>query len=155
MSNTMETYGIILGSAVLLLSFNLFLLFYQRRKIKSLVNQVTGLKEDIDSCNETFLTCKKTISTSEIKNIQLTTMVDKLEEQIANYKTEVAQLKSKIEVLQNTNNKLLKEVSDDVTVNIKNEDPSIVVVEKPKRKYTKRKKSNGRPATNKRPSKKD
>ena len=150
-----EICNLLLGFAILFFSFNVFLLFYQRKKVKSLTYKVTGMKDDLQNCNEAFLNYKKTASVTEIKNIQLTTLVGKLEEQNAIYKTEVAQLKSKIEVLQNTNNKLLKEVSDDVTVNVKNEESSVIVVEKPKRKYTKRKKSNGRPATNKRPSKKD
>ena len=62
---------------------------------------------------------------------------------------EIAELEGKLSVTSRTNSRLLKEVADDITVNVKAGDDANLKVEKPKRrKPYKKKKPNGGSATN-------
>jgi hypothetical protein len=62
---------------------------------------------------------------------------------------EIAELEGKLSVTSRTNSRLLKEVADDITVNVKAGDDANLKVEKPKRrKPYKKRKPNGGSATN-------
>jgi hypothetical protein len=66
-----------------------------------------------------------------------------------NKDVEIAELEGKLKVTSRTNTKLLKEVADDITVNVKAGDDANLKVQKPKRrKPYKKKKPNGGSATN-------
>jgi len=72
--------------------------------------------------------------------------------EINEHKVKIASLNSKIDVLNKTNTRLLKEVSDDITINVKSMDDANLNVAKLKRNY--RKKNNGGSSTSKRTGKK-
>lgn len=65
-----------------------------------------------------------------------------------NKDVEIAELEGKLKATSRTNTKLLKEVADDITVNVKAGDDAPVNVQKPKRrKPYKKRKPNGKPST--------
>lgn len=116
---------------------------------KTLTKELDILETDIEKNRVVISSQSKQISKQVDTIAELESKLSTANFVIHSKDVEIAELEGKLTVTSKTNSKLLKEVSDDITVNVKAGDDANLKVEKPKRrKPYKKRKPNGGSATN-------
>lgn len=103
----------------------------KKLRISELESQIKGKNTSLVNASDNLADLEHKLKTAEII--------------IQSRDVEIAELQGKLEAISKTNTKLLKEVADDITVNVKAGDDAPVNVQKPKRRkpYKKRKPNAG------------
>ena len=112
---------------------------------KALTSSLDEYEVDLDKCSQTISRKEKEIVACNDQIAELHSKLSTSNLLLHNKDVEIAELEGKLSAISRTNTKLLKEVSDDITVNVKAGDDAPVVVQKPKRRkpYKKRKPNAG------------
>lgn len=144
--NQLDFYYTNIGICIFLLTLSIFFAFYQRKRVKRISDKIEVLKNDLNLCNDAFTVHKNNAVANNLKSI---VRIKELEQEVSKKNTLINILQTKVDVFQKNNNKLMKEVSDDITVNVQG-NSSFSIKDKPKRRYKKRKpKANGKSTTDK------
>ena len=103
----------------------------KKLRISELESQIKGKNTSLVNASDNLADLEHKLKTAEVI--------------IQNRDLEIAELEGKLTTMSKTNTKLLKEVADDITVNVKAGDDAPVNVQKPKRRkpYKKRKPNAG------------
>jgi hypothetical protein len=126
--------------------------------VSAMINAASNkaLRNEIDENLAEIAKLKSLLDAEMKQTVKRTDKISELDSKLsaANYvihskDVEIAELEGKLAATSRTNTKLLKEVADDITVNVKAGDDAPVNVQKPKRrKPYKKRKPNGGSATN-------